>query len=87
MSVPDFPITPCFPFMSYPRFVDFHVYHMSSIKQFDFFLNTLASSLQPPATLEHLKLKCSIAPLDLYPFMRALFMLDAWTLPDGLATA
>ncbi|KAF8226938.1 hypothetical protein L208DRAFT_1299292 [Tricholoma matsutake] len=73
-----------FPFMSYPRFVDFNVPYLFTLTQFDFFLLALGSSLQSPATLEHLTLKCGITLPYVYAFVQALRALDEWTLLDNV---
>lgn len=83
-TVPELPIATRFPFMSYPRFVDFNVPYLFTLTQFDFFLLALGSSLQSPATLEHLTLKCGITLPYVYAFVQALRALDEWTLLDNV---
>jgi hypothetical protein len=75
--------------MSHPRVVKFTLPSFPSIhslSNFDFVLLTLDASLQSPATLEHLKLGCSLRLDDADSFQRDLRATGVWTRLDSLIT-
>jgi hypothetical protein len=75
------------PFISHPRVVEFGLGSILSLSNFDFVLLTLDASLQPPATLEHLKLECNLrSSREVDLFQQDLRAPGAWTRLDSLIT-
>lgn len=73
------------PFLTHPRFVEFAGFPTDSFHLLNLFLKTLSSSLQSPATLEHLKLRCDIMSHRVGSFTHAIRALDVWVELDSLA--
>ena len=81
---PIFVCTQIIQFMSYPPFVTFTIIDIRSPLEFSYYPDALSSSLQSPATLEHLKLKCKIVLLCWSRFRARLSQVDVLTPLDHL---
>lgn len=70
--------------MGHPRFVEFDGSPTDSFHLLNRFLKVLSSSLQSPATLEHLKLKCDILYNRVELFAHTIRALNVWVELDSL---